>query len=85
MHNDEFGRLLNEGLSSVARKQNKTMGGLEAEIHLLVDQLGFSLKYHTVSGWRRGYVPKEPELVALLTRYCINKGSMQRDWGTLED
>ena len=80
MPDHEFGRLLNEGLSTVARRHNKTMSGVETEMGLHADEAGFKLKQHTIAGWRRGYIPKKPELIALLAHYCVSRGNMPLDW-----
>ena len=80
MQDYEFGRLLNEGFSTVARRSKKTMGGIEADIRRLVDEKGFSLKSHTVANWRRGFIPKQRELIELLVQYCTSRGCMPIDW-----
>ena len=70
-----FGRLLREGIVSVAKRQQKRIAAVEAEIAKV---LGYSP--HTVQRWRRGYVPKEPEQVAFLVRYCVANGRVDRAW-----
>ena len=70
-----FGRLLSEGIVSVAKRQQKRIAAVEAEIAKV---LGYSP--HTVQRWRRGYVPKEPEQVAFLVRYCVAHGRVDRAW-----
>ena len=63
MRNERFGALLSEGLSSVAKRHQKTLGAVDAEI---VREL--RLKAWTVHGWRRGYVPRQAEQIAFLAR-----------------
>ena len=71
--NERFGRLLTEGISSVAGRQKKTVQSVESEI---AGELGFTS--HNVERWRRGHVPSEPEHVAFLVRYCVTYGRVGR-------
>lgn len=80
MYDYDFGRLLSEGLSTIARRHNKTMSGVEVDIGLHMDKAGFKLKSNTIAGWRRGYIPKKPEQIALLAQYCVSHGSVSLDW-----
>ena len=80
MFNQEFGILLSEGLSAAARRRKITMGEIEADLSLRVDEAGYELSPNTSAGWRRGYIPKEPEQIELLAKYCISCASMQLDW-----
>lgn len=80
MFDEEFGRLLNEGLSAIARRRNKTMIGVELEISLRLDEAGFKLKESTIARWRRGHIPKKPEQIALLAQYFVSRGSMPFYW-----
>ena len=73
--NKRFGELLDEGISSVAKRQRKTMAAVEAD---LGDDLGYSS--HTVQHWRRGNLPPSLDIVAAITRYCHNNGRVDRDW-----
>lgn len=73
--NRRFGQLLSEGVSSVARRQRKSMSAVEDE--LAVD-LGYSA--HTVEYWRRGHLPTDQAQVAALVRYCVQKGRVNREW-----
>ena len=68
--NRRFGELLSEGVISVAKKQRKTIAEVEQEI---AEELGYA--HHNVSRWRRGNVPREPEHVAFLIRYCRSASS----------
>lgn len=73
--NQRFGRLLSEGVSSVARGQGKTIAAVEREI---AEKLGYSP--HTVQRWKRGHLPKEPDQVEYLVRYCVTYGRVDREW-----
>jgi tetratricopeptide (TPR) repeat protein len=80
MVNKRFGSLLSEGLSSVAHRQHKTIAAVKREITGLLVDAGFRLAHSTVSGWCQGFVPREPEQVVWLVRYCLNKGRVDRLW-----
>jgi tetratricopeptide (TPR) repeat protein len=71
--NERFGRLLNEGIFSVTKRQGKNKRFIESEI---AQELGFAV--HTVERWQRGHVPNEPEHVAFLVRYCVTYGRVGR-------
>lgn len=73
--NKNFGRLLSEGIVSVAKKWGQKIGDVEMEI---ADQLGYSR--YAVQRWRRGYVPPDPECVEFLVRYCVTNGRVGRQW-----
>lgn len=73
--NRRFGQLLSEGVSSVARRQRKSMSAVEDE---LAAALGYSA--HTVEHWRRGHLPTEEDQVAALVRFCAQKGRVNREW-----
>lgn len=73
--NKLFGTLLSEGISSIARRQQKTISRVEDDI---ASQLGFSL--HTVQRWKRGYVPVEPTHIAFLVQHCYESGRVDREW-----
>lgn len=75
--NERFGRLLNEGISSVATRQEKTKAAIEREIG---EQ--FAGTFHMVQRWQKGHVPKTSEQVAFLVRYCVKRGRVGRDWAT---
>ena len=70
-----FKKLLDEGISSVAKRQEKTIGAVQMEI---AQELGYSV--HTIEHWRRGNIPKTSELVEGLVRYCIKKGRVDVTW-----
>ncbi len=73
--NKRFGELLDEGVSSVARRQRKTIAGVEAE---LADRLGYSS--HTIQHWRRGNIPQKSQHVEEVVRYCVQYGRVDREW-----
>ncbi|MDX1665366.1 MAG: hypothetical protein R3272_16350, partial [Candidatus Promineifilaceae bacterium] len=72
-----FGRLLSEGISSVARRQRKSMSAVEEEVATM---LGYSS--HTVEYWRRGHVPPDETHVAALVRFCVRQGRVNREWAS---
>ncbi len=76
--NQRFGDLLTEGIVSIAKRQRKTVVGVELEI---AQALGF-VSQHIVERWRRGYVPKEPEQVAFLVRSCVSRGRVDYSWAS---
>ena len=73
--NRRFGRLLTEGISSVARRQRKSMSAVEDELASL---LGYSS--HTIQYWRRGHLPPEEKHVAAIVRFCTREGRVNREW-----
>ncbi|MDW8227358.1 MAG: hypothetical protein RMJ60_06130 [Anaerolineales bacterium] len=75
MPNKQFGNLLSEGIVSVARRQHKTVVGVEQEIG---ERLACS--HHNVQRWRRGYVPRDTDQTAELVRYCVKHGRLDRTW-----
>lgn len=75
--NKQFGNLLSEGIVSVARRQGKTVAAVEQHI---ADAKEIGCSFHNVQRWRRGYVPKEPDQIAYLVRYCVKYGRVDRAW-----
>lgn len=73
--NARFGKLLSEGIVSVAMRQDKTVKAVEEEI---AQELGFAS--HTIERWRRGYTPRESGQIAFLVRYCAAYGRADRTW-----
>lgn len=73
--NKQFGKLLGEGISSVARRKMIQMGEAKSRI---AEALGFSV--HTVEHWRRGHVPTKLAEVEFLVRYCAKNGRVDRTW-----
>jgi hypothetical protein len=73
--NLQFGKLVDEGISSVAERQGKSVDAVETKI---AEELGYSA--HTVQYWKRGHVPTQPEHVAFLVRYCVKHGDVERSW-----
>ena len=73
--NKQFGRLLDEGISSAAKRQRMSVATVE-------DELGASLGYsgHTIQHWRRGNLPTELDQVVAIIRYCVQKGRINREW-----
>lgn len=73
--NKWFAELLDEGIYSVAKRQGKRISGVELEI---AEATGYQPA--TVQYWRRGNIPKEPEYVEFLVRYCVKSGRVDRAW-----
>lgn len=76
--NKRFGELLSEGIVSVSRRHSKTIVAVEWEI---AQVFGFA-SHHIVERWRRGYIPKVPEQIAYLVRYCVTHGRVDRSWAS---
>ena len=75
--NPRFKQLLDEGVTSVARRRDMRLAKVEKEIAY---GLGFSVS--NVQRWRRGFVPLDLEQVAFLVRYCVTKGRLDREWAS---
>ncbi len=73
--NRRFGKLLSEGITSVARRQSRTIASVERE---LAESLGYSA--HTVQRWRRGYTPRQLDQVVAQAGYCLSQGRLDRRW-----
>jgi NB-ARC domain len=71
----EFGSLLREGIASAAHKQALPKARVESD---LANSLGYSVP--TIQRWQQGYLPKEPEDIEAIIRYCLTHGRMNRDW-----
>jgi tetratricopeptide (TPR) repeat protein len=80
MENKQFGALLSEGLSSVARRQHKTIASVKRDVTGQLVDAGFRLTGSTISGWCQGIVPKDHRLVEFIARYCMSKGRVDRAW-----
>src|SRR5690242_416704 len=80
MPNKHFGSLLSEGITSVAQRWNKTKPGVKWEMTEQLRAEGFPLKDATVSGWCQGFVPKDVRLIAWVSRYCVRRGRVDREW-----
>lgn len=72
---ERFGKLLSEGIVSVAKRQGKKIREVEQD---LATQMSFT--YHAVEHWRKGFPPREPEQIAFLARYCLRYGRVDRAW-----
>ncbi|MCL4298981.1 MAG: hypothetical protein KJ077_24805 [Anaerolineae bacterium] len=70
-----FGRLLTEGIYSVAYRWKKGVTAIEEEIG---ESLGYSSD--TVHRWRRGHLPRNPEIVEFIVRYCVKNGRLDQNW-----
>jgi hypothetical protein len=80
MRNQQFGVLASEGVASVAHRWHKTRAGVLLEMRDTLLATGSMVKDSTLAGWCKGFVPKEPELVAWFTRYCVHQGRVDRQW-----
>lgn len=70
-----FGRLLNEGLTSAAKKREIAKREIE---HQLGDLLGYGI--HTVQHWQRGNLPTEIDLIEETVRFVTVNGRVDRQW-----
>lgn len=73
--NGRFGKLLSEGITSIAAKQGQNIGDIERK---LADEMDFT--HHTIQRWRRGFLPKEEAEIAFLVRYCVANGRLDKMW-----
>lgn len=73
--NQIFKKLLDEGLHSVATRQNQSLRAIELK---LAEKTGYSRA--TVQHWRRGNIPPETETLEAITRYCVQYGRFDRVW-----
>lgn len=80
MRNQQFGVLVTEGVASVAHRWHKTRAGVLLEMRDDLFAIGKSVKDSTLAGWCKGFVPKDPELVAWFTRYCVRQGRVDLQW-----
>src|SRR5579859_1369774 len=80
MRNEQFGALVSEGIASVAHRWHKTRAGVLLEMREALASTSMSVKDSTLAGWCKGYLPKEPELIAFFTRYCVRQGRVDRSW-----
>jgi pentatricopeptide repeat protein len=71
-----FGELLSEGISSVARRQMRTIEVIEEEI---AQNLGYT-SHHIVEHWRRGNLPGEETHIEYLATYCMRHGRVNEAW-----
>ena len=69
-----FGKLLGQGISSVARRQETTMRTVQERIG---KEIGVGPDM--VSYWARGNVP-EPDRIEVLVRFCIENGYVNQAW-----
>lgn len=74
--NKRFGILLSEGISSVAKRQNRKMGEIEQEI---AERIGYSQR--AIQTWRQGKsLSKISEVVDKLVSYCVSNGRVDQVW-----
>ncbi len=73
--NDRFGRLLNEGITSVSKRQSLKKQHVEEEIG---ERTGYSM--HNVQHWQRGNVPEDAETLREIVRYCVGNGRVDKQW-----
>jgi tetratricopeptide (TPR) repeat protein len=78
--NKQFGATLSEGISSIAQRWRKTKSAVRREMTQELREAGFELADSTIEGWCRGFIPKEPELIAWIVRYCLQRGRIDEHW-----
>jgi LuxR family glucitol operon transcriptional activator len=79
--NPQFGKLLTEAVSSVAKRKRLNMEVVEEEIALAVsrtEKLDTPLSFYTVQRWMRGYPPNSQRLMIVLD-FCVRHGRIGRD------
>ena len=69
-----FGSHLSKAIKSIARTRPTTIPALEQEISAGMRELGYPMSNYTVNGWRRGYLPDDPEQFVWLVRWCLKQG-----------
>ncbi len=75
MRNDEFGRLLKAGLSSIALCEGKNQPALEDD---LGRQIGVAAS--SIQRYKAGHIPPEPRTVEILAEAAVRRGFLSRDW-----
>lgn len=73
---EQFGKLLTQGLKSVAALEKTDLTDLQ---HELAREIGVSV--WTIYKWRKGTsIPGDDRTIALLARACVQRGRMDRRW-----
>jgi hypothetical protein len=73
---EHFGKLLTQGLKSIAALEKTELTDLQQE---LGREIGVSV--WTIYKWRKGTsIPNDDRTIALLARACIQRGRMDRRW-----
>lgn len=76
MGTDHFGKLLTQGLKSIAALEKIDLTDLQ---HELGQAIGVSV--WTIYKWRKGAsIPGDDRTIAMLARACIARGRMDRQW-----
>ena len=73
--NARFGQLLNEGITSIAKRHSRKKQGVEEE---LGERTGYSM--HNVQHWQRGNAPEDRAIVEEIVRFCVANGRVDRQW-----
>src|SRR5690242_9117134 len=75
--NRVFGKLLTQGLKSIAAREHKPILALE-------DELGYEMNATrwSIEKWRQGALPADARYVDYLARACIERASMDKQWLT---
>jgi hypothetical protein len=69
-----FGKLLGEGISSVAERQDRNKSSVKEEIGGILGYSVFNIDY-----WLKGNIPSL-EVIEVLFRYCASHGRLDRLW-----
>lgn len=73
---EHFGKLLTQGLKSIAALEKAELTDLQ---HELGKEIGVSV--WTIYKWRKGTsIPNDDRTIALLAKACIQRGRMDRQW-----
>lgn len=75
MRNDEFGRLLKAGLSSIALCEGKNQPAIEDD---LGQQIGVTAA--SIQRYKAGHIPPELRTLEILAGAAVNRGFLSRDW-----
>lgn len=75
MKHKKFGKLLSEGILSVANRQLKPIAAVEND---LANLFGYSRA--NIQRWRRGSLPTTLEQIHMLVAYCVKHGRVGRSW-----
>lgn len=75
--NDEFGRLLNGAINSIAAYENKRCPAVQRELGELLFLSGAA-----IDRYRRGHIPPDLHSVEVLASECVRRGMLARRWAS---
>lgn len=71
-----FAQLLSDGIHHIHLRENKKIGIIQDELGYMLGRTGA----HAINHWRRGHVPADAEVVAILAREFAVRGQMPLKW-----